>query len=203
MKKLYNQKFGILASWNCSVRLIDNEFAIKPTGMDYWEIDVPDICTITNGSPSTQNKKKASSDYLQHQIIYRNNPDVNCIIHTHSHYATILAIIWIEILVFCTMHADFFWRPVKCFPFVNHRKANFWDNITYNKGNAFLLGRHGTISLGRNIEECYKSAVILEESAKLFFHSKLLWQQLNKDVPNISQDNIDSINHYYHNQYWQ
>lgn len=203
MEKLHSQKLWMLASWNCSVRLTKESFAIKPTGMDYWEIGLRDICIISNGFPDSKNIRKSSSDFTQHHIIYKNNVEVNCIIHTHSHYATILAIMWINIPVFCTMHADSFWKTINCLPFVNHRKGNFGEDIFYSKGNAFLLGGHGTISLGTNIEECYKSAVILEESAKLFFHSQLLWSQLNKDIPLISESDIDSINSYYRYKYWQ
>ena len=202
IKKLDTQKLGILSSWNCSVRTSNNTFAIKPTWINYSDITIDDICNISTEG-FCRSEKKPSSDFTQHKIIYDNNPEVNCIIHTHSHYATTLAILDIEIPVFCTMHADHFWNIIPCLKFINHRSWNFWSWIFYSKSKAYLLGKHWTLSLGTTIEDCYNSSIILEESAKLFYHSKFLWSQLWKNVESINQDDIDIINSYYKSDYGQ
>lgn len=202
IKKLHTQKFGILSSGNCSVRISGWTFAIKPTWMNYNEITLKDICIISWDGICTS-EKKPSSDFKQHQIIYNNNPEINCIIHTHSHYATILAILGIEIPTFCTMHADHFWTIIPCLEFVNHRTWDFWSWILYTRAKSYLLGKHWTISIWKTIDECYKSTVILEESAKLFYNSMVLWSQIGKFIKPLDQDDITIINWYYWSQYWQ
>jgi ribulose-5-phosphate 4-epimerase/fuculose-1-phosphate aldolase len=191
----------ILASWNCSIRINNTEMLIKPTGLSYDKLCIENICHIDfKWNKLDNNILKPSSDWQQHKIIYHNNPEVNAIIHTHSHYATILAILGIDIEVICMMHADYFWKKIPCLPFINHRLWDFWDGIYYKNSKVFLLSKHWTISLWKNLEDCIKNTVILEEIAKLYYHTLSIQNNIDKSI--ISNNDIEIINEYYHTSYW-
>ena len=57
---------------------------------------------------------KFSSDTYAHLYIYRNRPDVNGIVHTHSCYATAFAAVGRPIPVVLTAMCDEFGGPIPC-----------------------------------------------------------------------------------------
>lgn len=202
IKQLESYNLDILASWNCSIRINKKEIIIKPSGLSYNQLNMGNVCHIDfQWNKIDTNSLIPSSDRKQHTIIYHNNPTVNAIIHTHSHYATILANLGVNIEVICTMHADYFWKHIPCLPFVNHRLWNFWEWIYYKDSKVFLLWNHGTIALWKDLQECVKNTIILEEIAKLYYHSLLL----NKNLSNykLDQKDIDIMYNYYNDQYGQ
>lgn len=201
---LWNAGLETVSSGNFSIKLQTKSFLIKPSWLRYDDIIKNDqICKVMydeNYKLIVQTKLQPSSDRKQHAIIYDNNPEINAIVHTHSHYATVFAIIHKNIPVLSTMHADVFWKEIECLNFVNHRTKNFWDLISYKRWKCFLLGNHWAIIIWKNIDEAAKSTIYLEEIAKLYYHSLLI----KKDVENccLDEPDINIINKYYEKSYW-
>ena len=57
---------------------------------------------------------RPSSDTETHLEIYRNFADANCVIHTHSEFATVFAQARREIPAYGTTHGDYFYDSVPC-----------------------------------------------------------------------------------------
>lgn len=64
--------------------------------------------------------KMPSSDLKLHIKIYESNKNINCIVHTHSHYATVMSILEKDLDVLSTMQADYFGAKILCLKFANH-----------------------------------------------------------------------------------
>ena len=95
----YNLEF--LSSGNLSIRLGNGNIAIKPSGVSYKSVNKNNI-SILDKNGMLLHGLKPSSDFKAHITIYSGREDINCIVHTHSHFATIFAILGkpIEVLSF-------------------------------------------------------------------------------------------------------
>jgi class II aldolase/adducin family protein len=80
-------------SWgNLSVRLNDHEMLITPSAMEYNNIRAEDIVKVDINTLAFDHIQRVpSSEFDLHAAIYREHPDWNAIIRTHSHGLSVFA----------------------------------------------------------------------------------------------------------------
>jgi L-ribulose-5-phosphate 4-epimerase len=159
---------------NASVRLEDGRgFAIKPSGMAYGEIDRTHL-SIVDIDGKYVSGLKPSVDLPHHLRIYRNNPKINAICHTHSPYATAFALAEESIHCYSTEQADYFGGVIECLPY---RDLDEWGGIVSaalsgpTEGSLFtkravLLTNHGTLTFADDAIEAVELAIALENVAQ-------------------------------------
>jgi ribulose-5-phosphate 4-epimerase/fuculose-1-phosphate aldolase len=109
-----------------------------------------------------------------HTMIYRARPDVHAIVHTHSHYATVVSCIRVELPVILTEVAVVLGGAV---PVSRYGKTATDDigqsvvEVLTPTTRAVLLKNHGLITLGNSFAESMAIAEIVEESAKVYVHA--------------------------------
>ncbi|MDD4353985.1 MAG: class II aldolase/adducin family protein [Candidatus Nanoarchaeia archaeon] len=200
-KMIKSQNLGVISSGNASIKISDDLIAIKPSGIDFDLINEKNISLVDlNGR--LKKGFKPSSDLDIHLRLFNHFKDLKCVIHTHSHFASVFAILNKDLEVLSTFHADFFGKKIECLPFINHRTQNIGDFIikkTKKLPAIFLVGNHGIFVLSNDPDDCIKKAIALEEIAKLNYHSLLL----NKKVKKIKDTEIEKMNYYYKTKYGQ
>tara|TARA_Y100000768_G_C23975977_1_gene683094 strand:+ start:814 stop:1512 length:699 start_codon:yes stop_codon:yes gene_type:complete len=191
-KKLSIQNFG-----NVSLRIDDNHFVIKPSGVNLYKIKVTDIpvVNIKNGK-KILGKLKPSSDTETHLEIYKKYKNIKSITHTHSTYATGWAQTGKSIPLLGTTHADFWEKDVPNVKFLTKNKVvNDYEKNTgkiiieslnklklnaYNCSGVLVMG-HGPFVWSDKIDGSIKNAEALEFIAKLAFISNQL--KIKKKLP--------------------
>jgi len=195
-KKLGSYNLDKLSSGNISLRLSNGFIAIKPTGYTYDELTIDNISIIDLDGNHIKGDKP-SSDLMIHIEIYKKRDDINCIIHTHSHYATVMSCLNKPLKVLTTLQADYFGKDIYCMPYMNHRTSNIGIEALKSGEDIMLLERHGTLMFQDNIIKLIKKAVILEEIAKLNYNIL----QINKEYNSLNEKDINKLNDYYSNKY--
>ncbi len=177
---------------------------IKPSGIDYNEM-TPDHMVVTDidGRP-LDNRYKPSSDLDTHTALYRAFPSIGGVVHTHSTYATIMAQSLTPIMPLGTTHADYFHGEI---PVTRHLTPEeiksgyvaatgalivetFKDRDPLEVP-AVLVAGHGPFVWGRTTEEAVFNAFILEEVARMAWHSMVI----NPELKPIPKSLLDQ--HYY------
>lgn len=153
---------------NVSCWVLPGTILIKPSGMPFGEIGREDVCLVSSADDGIvcPSRRRPSVDTEQHLEIYKRNPWVMSICHTHSPYATAWAIRGEPIPVLCTEHADYFGHPIRCLPYAN---LDEWGAISLRENErAVLLGKHGTLLLSQKQDpmSVVRLAVALEAVAK-------------------------------------
>ncbi len=201
--KLNDLKVEVGSSGNLSFRAGD-QLMITPSGASYADINLNsnvkvDLKTLKVRSPSP----KPSSDMEAHAGIYSLRSDVKAIVHTHSHYVTLSSMIYANIPVLNTMHADYFGTPIKCLPFSNHRKTGFGPTELFEKGSAFLLGKHGGLLLfsKNDPQKIADTLMAFNEVCRLYYDYLSVAHNLQEEISEISDDDLGYIHQYYKQEY--
>jgi L-ribulose-5-phosphate 4-epimerase len=150
---------------------------IKPSGMDYHKMRPTDMVVTDLQGRKVKGKWKPSVDLPDHLYIYTHCPEIGGVIHTHSNYATSLALLGRSIPVCLTAMADEFGEEIPCVPYVDNQADHIGKAIVQHKGKkapGILLGQHGAFAWGPTPREALKAAVMLEDIAKTVHLAMLL-----------------------------
>lgn len=179
----------VFQTWG-NASAIDHESAqvcIKPSGLAYDAMTPRDMVIVNQeGEPAT-GSLKPSVDLPAHLTLYRAFPAIGGIVHTHSHFATCFAQACSVIPCLGTTHADYFGGDI---PVTDELTAIEVDSdYEANIGKAIvraylrrdpmcapavLVANHGPFAWGETIEQAVENAVVLEEVARLAFHTLAL-----------------------------
>ena len=117
-----------------------------------------------------------STEWRFHLDITKSRPDVGAIVHTHSTYATVLAIARREIPACHYMIAAFGGPTIRCAGYARYGTKELSDLTlkALDGRNGCLLANHGMIAVGANLEKAMWLAVELETIARQYYLSLAL-----------------------------
>ena len=173
---------------------------IKPSGIKYEALRPEHMVVVDLEGDVVEGTLKPSSDTASHLYIYRQRPDVNGIVHTHSRYATAFAAIGKPIPVYLTAQGDEFGGPIPCGGFALIGGEEIGKIVVDSIGSspAVLLKNHGVFTIGRTAETAVKAAVMVEDVART------VWLALQIGQPEeIPQEEVDKLHYRYTHVYGQ
>ncbi len=111
-----------------------------------------------------------SSEWRMHLDIMRARPDVGAIIHTHALYATTLSLLHKPIPAVHYMIAAFGGPTIRCTDYAPFGTKELSDLAIEGLADrqGVLLGQHGMLATGRDLDEAMWRAVELETLAKMY-----------------------------------
>ena len=169
-----------LVTWtsgNISARDADSGLVvIKPSGMRYEVLRPEHMVVVDLAGKVIEGDLKPSSDTASHLYIYRQRPDVNGVVHTHSPYATAFAALGRPIPVVLTAIADEFGGPLPCGGFALIGGEEIGRVVVESIGDspAVLLKNHGVFTVGPSAEAALKAAVMVEDVARTVYFAQQL-----------------------------
>lgn len=116
---------------------------------------------------------KPSTEWRFHLDIIRARQDVGAIVHTHSTFATVLAIARKPIPACHYMIAAFGGADIRCADYATYGTKELSENAlkALEGRNGCLLANHGMIAAGGSLDRAMWLAVELETIARQYFHS--------------------------------
>ena len=175
-------------------------FAIKPSGVRYDELTAESMVVCDLDGNLVQGSLSPSSDTAAHAYVYRNMPEVNGVVHTHSNYACAWAAVGQEIPCILTAIADEFGGPIPVGPFAiigdDSIGRGIVETLKGHRSPAVLMQNHGVFTIGPSGKAAVKAAVMCEDNAK----SAFIARQLGTPIP-IPQAAIESLFNRYQNVY--
>lgn len=175
-------------------------FAIKPSGVRYDELTAESMVVCDLDGNLIQGSLSPSSDTAAHAYVYKNMPEVNGVVHTHSNYACAWAAVGEEIPCILTAIADEFGGPIPVGPFAiigdDSIGRGIVETLKGHRSPAVLMQNHGVFTIGPSGKAAVKAAVMCEDNAK----SAFIARQLGTPIP-IPQDAIESLFNRYQNVY--
>ncbi|NMW84819.1 class II aldolase/adducin family protein [Peptoniphilus sp. AGMB00490] len=173
-KKLLDKNLVAGTSGNLSLRGEDDDiFYITPSGMDYLEISEEDIVKINFDGKTIEGNKKPSSEWQMHSEIYKNYPNYNAIVHTHSPIATAFSVCNKKIPMILIEMEAFLGGEIEVAPFQEAGSLELAKSILpyLKKSNSCLMANHGVVCCGIDLNRAFLSAEYLEDAAKIYYYS--------------------------------
>lgn len=161
------------SSGNISARYQDR-LIITPTAMAYEQIR-PEMLAIIplEGKGGWQGSHQPSSEWRFHFDLMRARPEIGAIVHTHSTYATSLAITRRSIPAVHYMIALFGGNEVRCADYATYGTQELSNHVLAAMQNrkACLLANHGMLVAGENLTKTMWLAAELETLAQQYYQA--------------------------------
>ena len=174
-RELYQQNLTI-GTWG-NISVLDPESGlvyIKPSGMDYNEINLEDIIVVDKKGKIIEGCRKPSIELPMHLSIYNARKDVGAIVHYHPIYSSVLAVTGFSLPGICEDFVQIVGEKVLCAKYALPGSDELAENAVASLGerNAVFLLNHGTLCVGRDMKEAMRVCSVVEKTAHIYILSK-------------------------------
>src|SRR5215213_9163632 len=161
---------------NHSYRLSDNRVLCTPTGVSKGQLRPEDICVVDMNGDQTAGSRKRTSEIQLHLAIYKARPDVKAVVHSHPPHATAFAVAGVDLPTCIHPEAEVFLGPVKTAKYVTPGDTRLGESIRpfIKESNTILLGNHGVVCYGPDLEDAYYKLEIVDAYARILLLTKQL-----------------------------
>jgi L-fuculose-phosphate aldolase len=169
---VYAQGLVSGASGNLSARVDEDHILITPSGCHKGMLDAADLliynmktCQTVGGSTV-----KPSSEIRMHTFVYQHRPDVQAVIHAHPPYTVALSVAGVSLAeVILPEVVLALGAIVEC----GYATPTTEDVVQAMRQpvqeghNVLILARHGSVTLGKNMQEAFCRLETIEHVAKV------------------------------------
>jgi len=175
-KKLNSTNLSALRSGNISVRAREKKkdgFYITPSGAKYSSLKSKDIVFVSLKGKFDKKKGIPSSEWRFHQDIYVNKKEAKAIVHAHSTCATAVSTHQKSIPAFHYMIGVAGGEDIKCTKYATFGTRKLSKNILSALKNrlACLIGNHGQIAFGNNLDKAFELAQEVENICNQYINA--------------------------------
>jgi L-fuculose-phosphate aldolase len=148
--------------------------AIKPSGMAYDAIHAADVVVMDLQGHIIEGKRKPSSEYTLHALMYQLDPSIRAVVHTHSMYCTVYACLRQPIRALHYLIADLGADHIPCAEYATYGTQALAENVAKAKteAKAILLANHGLVTFDTSLESAYRNAKNTEWLAELQYRAE-------------------------------
>jgi L-fuculose-phosphate aldolase len=142
---------------------------ITPTSVSY-EAMRPEQIVYMDLDGSFDPRQRPSSEWRFHLDILKARPEVNAVVHAHPPYATILAIMGLDIPPVHYMIACAGGDTIRCAPYATYGTQELSHHAlkALEERSACLLAHHGMIAIGPSLPKAMWLAVEVETLARQY-----------------------------------
>ena len=174
-RELYKQSLTI-GTWG-NISVLDPETGlvyIKPSGMDYNEINLEDVIVANKQGKIIEGFRKPSVEMPMHLSIYNARKDVEAIVHYHPIYSSVLAVTGVSLPGISEDFVQLVGDKVLCAKYALPGSKKLAKNAVIGLGErkAVFLLNHGTLCVGRDMKEAMKVCYVVEKTAHIYILSK-------------------------------
>jgi L-fuculose-phosphate aldolase len=171
---LYDQKYIVGTQGNFSWRINNKKILVTRSGINKADMCKDDIIAIDPSGNTLEDGAMPSSEIKLHLAVYRERPDARAVIHAHPPYAISLTLAGIQ------LNQPFLPESVLLLgsvPTANYARPST-DQVPESikayiqQTDILLLARHGSITIGKNLEEALHKLEVLENTARIVWLAK-------------------------------
>ena len=188
-RHLYQLGFSVANDGNTSVRLDRRRILITPSGLNKAKLEPSQIATVDiDGKPLSGNYPP-SSEILVHVGVYQARPDVTAIIHAHPPFCIACSLAGVSL--------DDYYLPEVVLTLGKIPTARYATTGTQAAADAVLeyivnhdsviLDRHGSVTVGKSLEEAMLKLERIEHTAKIVVLAKALGSVTRLPQPEIER----------------
>ena len=175
-------RLGLVAatSGNVSMRLEGDEkeglIAVTPAGTDYETMTPEDIVVVDYDVDVIEGDTVPSSESLTHVAVYKARPDISAVIHTHSIYASVLAVAGVPLPPILDELVAYLGGPVEVAEYGFPSTEDLGEKAIQAMGerNAVFIRNHGVLAAGRDMPDALRACELVERAAQIYIQARVL-----------------------------
>jgi len=151
-----------------------NLIAISPSGIPYPDLTPADVVVVDLDGDVVDGRRKPSSETPLHTMVHRERPRIRAIVHTHSHYSTVVGCIRPALPAILTEVCLVVGPSVPVTRYGLTGTPDFGQSVIdvlADDGQAVILKNHGLVCFGQDFDQALAVAEIVEEAAKVYVHA--------------------------------
>jgi len=168
--RAYEKGLVCAVDGNISLKVADDQIWATPTGVSKGHMR-PDMLVkmSLDGAIIRMGERGPSSEIKMHLRVYRENPDVRSVIHTHPPYGTAYAIAGKALDTALLAENVTFLGVIPCAPYATPGTQEVPDSVApfCRDYNGCFLGNHGVLTWGDYPEEAFYRLESLEHACRI------------------------------------
>ncbi len=171
---MYRSGLVVASSGNVSMRVHDaghqELLAITAAGKDYEKLALEQIVVVDFDGEPVVGDAVPSTEMLMHCAIYRARPDVGAVMHTHSVYASALAVTGMSLPPLIDEMVVLLGDSVQVSEYTFAGTEELGDAVVRALGerNAAFIRNHGLVGVGKSPAEALKVCQLTERIAQIY-----------------------------------
>ena len=175
-------RLGLVAatSGNVSMRLEGDEkeglIAVTPASTDYETMTPEDIVVVDYDVDVIEGETVPSSESLTHVAVYKARPDISAVIHTHSIYASVLAVAGVPLPPILDELIAYLGGPVEVAEYGFPSTEDLGEKAIQAMGerNAVFIRNHGVLAAGRDMPDALRACELVERASQIYIQARAL-----------------------------
>lgn len=175
-RRMYARNFVAASDGNISVRLEDGTFLCTPSGVSKGYMQPADLIVADEQGRFLQGAGKVTSEFPTHLACYEERPDVLAVVHAHPPNAIAFTLAGLSLSdpVLPEVVAAFGGIPTTAYATPGTPEGNEAIRPLIGQADAVMLDRHGSVTVGKTVDEAYFKLEKLEHAAQTLFAAHLL-----------------------------
>ena len=188
-RKLYEKGFVAANDGNISYRASDKRVFCTPTLVSKGALKPDDICTVDMTGKQIDGRKKRTSEVLLHLEVYKANPQVKAVVHSHPPYPTAFSVAGEEIPTCVLPEVEVFLGPIPTAVYETPGAQTLAETILphVNKAKIVVLKNHGTVSWGETLQQAYWWTEILDAYCRVLLIAKQVGRVERISAPKVEE----------------
>ena len=175
-RRVWQRGYVASSDGNISARLNDELIMITPTGVSKGFMNPRELAVVDFSGKPVRGKGRPSSEVFMHLAIYTHRPDIQAVCHTHSPLATAFAVAGIPLDQCLLQEVIISLGSVPLVPYGTTGTAEIYQPLIrlLDRYDAFLLEKHGVVTLGQSLYDAYYKTETVEHFAQILLAAKQL-----------------------------
>jgi L-fuculose-phosphate aldolase len=168
-QRLAQKGFIAGSDGNISIRISPSEIMVTPSGLPKGQLSPDDMVLVDPTGRKISGSRAASSELLMHLYVYQQRPEIQACVHAHPPHVTAFAVTGRKLPTDILPEVVLFVGEIP----LTEYAATGTDEVPRAlapfilKDNAFILGNHGLLTIGRTIEEAWARHETVEHYARI------------------------------------
>jgi len=179
------------SSGNASVR-VDDDVIITPSSVHYTEMKVEDMVVINLKGDVLEGFRNPSVEWQMHLELYNTRSNVNAVVHTHSIYASAMAVLNESLPPMIDETVPKLGSHIRVSEYAMPGTNQLGKNVgtAIEKRSAALIANHGAVCIAKTLEKALHLSIVLERTCKIYMIAKQVGtpKQLPAEVVEDEQD---------------
>lgn len=181
--KLLSDGYTLGTGGNLSIYDREQELmAMTPSGIPFPEIKVEDIVIMKLDGTIVDGKRKPSSEWVMHKLLYERRTDINAVIHGHTIYSTVLGELRWPLPATHYMIAVA-GKDVRCADYATFGTPELAENAfkAMQDRKAVILANHGILTGESDLANAYNVLEEVEYCSEIYIKAKSIGEPVVLD----------------------